>query len=332
MSGKPWTASEHARALALHDAGKTDHEIGATLGRTAESVRTALRDVRLGHRSVTPGQANEADAHNAPANKAGVSAAEIHGARVRRSTERILFIPDVHVPFEDARAWDLMMDVARAVRPETIVVLGDFADMWAVSAHDKSPTRRENLESEMKAVATRLDELDALGAKRRLYCEGNHEERLTRYMTQRAPDVFEYVQYRKIQRLDERGWQWVPYREHAKIGKVFVTHDLGEAGMYAAARARGTMGGNVIIGHVHRMSVHYASTAEGTGHVSASFGWLGDSSKATYMPAAKRAAWQLGFGLGYMEPATGNVHLTAVPIVDYRCVVEGALFGGARAA
>lgn len=299
-----------------------------------------------GRVSVSNGRALEADApvvsvpqpREQPGSNAGARAAsndgggQPHGARIRRSTERILFIPDTHVPFEDARAWDVMMDVARAVRPETIVILGDFADMWAVSAHDKSPTRRENLESEMKAVASRLDELDSLGAKRKLYVEGNHEERLTRYMTQRAPDVFEYVQYRKIQRLDERGWQWVPYREHAKIGKVFVTHDLGEAGMYAAARARGTMGGNVVIGHVHRMQVNYASVAEGTGHVSAAFGWLGDSTKATYMPAAKRAAWQLGFGLGYMEPATGNVHLQAVPIVDYRCVVEGSLFGGRAAA
>jgi hypothetical protein len=202
-----------------------------------------------------------------------------------------------------------------------------------VSAHDKSPTRRENLESEMSAVAIRLDEVDSLGARNKIYCEGNHEDRLSRHITRQAPELFQYVQYPKIQRLDERGWQWVPYREHAKIGKIFVTHDLGEAGIYAHARARATMGGNVVIGHVHRMGIWYASTAEGTGHVSAAFGWLGDSTQAAYLPAAKRAAWQLGFGLGYMEPDSGHVHLHAVPVVDYRCVVEGALFGReARAA
>lgn len=253
-------------------------------------------------------------------------------ARVRRSVERILFVPDCHVPFEDAKAWDLMMSVAKALRPEHIVILGDFADMWAVSAHDKSPSRRENLESEMKAVAMRLDEVDALGARNKIYCEGNHCERLTRHITQRAPELFDFVSYPKIQRLEERGWRWVPYREHAKIGKMFVTHDLGQAGMYAHNRARSTMGGNVVIGHVHRMGIAYAGTAEGTGHVSAAFGWLGDAEQAKYLPAAKRAEWQLGFGLGYMEPDTGHVHLQAVPIVDYRCVVEGALFGERRAA
>lgn len=247
-------------------------------------------------------------------------------ARVRRSVERILFVPDTHVPFEDPRAWSLMLTVARALRPEHIVILGDFADMWAVSAHDKSPSRRDSLDSEMAAVAERLDELDAVGARSRVYCEGNHEDRLNRYITRAAPELFDFVAYPKIQRLQERGWTWVPYREHYKIGKVFVTHDLGEAGVYAHARARATMGGNVVIGHVHRMGVTYGSTAEGTGHVSAAFGWLGDASQARYLPAAKRAAWQLGFGLGYMEPTTGHVHLHAVPIVDYRCVVEGQLF------
>lgn len=44
-----WTEEQYARALAMHDAGKSDHEIGVALGRTAESVRTARRDRRLGH-------------------------------------------------------------------------------------------------------------------------------------------------------------------------------------------------------------------------------------------------------------------------------------------
>lgn len=320
-----WREEDIASIERRREAGEPWHTIGASYGCSGEAARTALRDRRLGLTSVSKGHAPEADI--VPAQHHVGGAGSEHGCRVRRSTERILFVPDTHIPFEDERAWNLMLDVGRAVRPETIVILGDFADMWSVSAHDKDPRRRDNLESEMKAVATRLDELDALGAKRRVYCEGNHEDRLTRYMTQRAPDVFEYVQFHKIQRLAERGWTWVPYREHHKIGRIFVTHDLGEAGVYAAHRARGTMGGNVVIGHVHRMMVSYQSTAEGTGHVSAAFGWLGDVSQAKYMPAAKRAAWQLGFGLGYMEPTTGNVHLQAVPIVDYRCVVEGQVFG-----
>jgi len=314
-----WTEAEKSEARRMWDAGKTGPEIAAVIGRPASSVRRVMASGRNG-------QGGEVDAEVPKrADKAPSGDVREVMGRVRRDTERILFIPDAHVPFEDGRAFDLMMRVARALRPETIVILGDFADMWAVSAHDKSPTRRDNLESEMKAVEQRLNEIDSLGAKRKIYCEGNHEERLTRLITRQAPELFEYVQYAKIHRLDERGWTWVPYREHYKVGRVFVTHDLGEAGMYAAARARGTMGGNVVIGHVHRMGVHYASTAEGTGHVSASFGWLGAAEEAKYMPAAKRAAWQLGFGLGYMEPS-GNVHLQAVPIVNYRCVVEGALF------
>jgi hypothetical protein len=289
-----WTPQQTARVAEMRAAGASYDSIATEFGCTAASVRGAVyrSGVTSGAPLFTKQQGCESNVSVVPNGS--------HNARIRRTTERILIIPDVHVPFEDVRAWDLMLSVARAIRPETIVVLGDFADMWSVSSHDKDPRRKDNLESEMKSVAMRLDEIDSLGAARKVFCEGNHEERLTRYMTQRAPDVFEYVQFRKIQRLDERGWTWVPYREHHKIGKMFFTHDLGEAGAYAHARARGTMGGNVVIGHVHRMGVTYASTAEGTGHVSAAFGWLGDASEAKYLPAAKRAAWQLGFGIGYM--------------------------------
>lgn len=347
-----WTPARLATARAMLDAGHKSPEVAAHISAesgqrvTDAAVRNAVREMPQSasegpkEAPVVPQSAHETKPgvrERAPllppvTKPTPLPPMSTGTARVRRSVERILFIPDVHVPFEDHRAWNLMLTVARALRPEHIVVLGDFADMWAVSAHDKSPSRRDNLESEMKAVAIRLDELDALGARTKRYCEGNHEDRLSRYITRAAPELFDFVSFPNIHRLDERGWKWIPYREHDQIGKVFVTHDLGEAGMYAAARARGTMGGNVVIGHVHRAGVHYASTAEGTGHVSASFGWLGDATQARYLPAAKRAAWQLGFGLGYMEPDTGHVHLQAVPIVDYRCVVEGALFGERRAA
>lgn len=322
-----WSPTEFAEVSRLRQAGADWRAIGDKYGTTGNAARKAFAEWRP-ETSTARVEATTERQHHAPRSEAAeraVVASATSTARIRRDTERILFIPDVHVPFEDRRAFDLMIRVARALRPETIVILGDFADMWAVSAHDKSPSRRDSLESEMLAVEQRLNEIDSLGARRKVFCEGNHEERLTRHITQRAPELFDFVSFPKIHKLDERGWTWVPYREHHKIGKIFVTHDLGEAGIYAAARARQTMGGNVVIGHVHRASVNYGSTAEGTGHVSASFGWLGDTEQAKYLPAAKRAAWQLGFGIGYMEPC-GNVHLQAVPIVNYRCVVEGALF------
>jgi hypothetical protein len=56
------------------------------------------------------------------------------------------------------------------------------------------------------------------------------------------------------------------------------------------------------------------------------FGWLGDAEKAgDYLHEAKASDWCHGIGLGYMEPS-GIVHVTPVPFINGRCVVEGRLF------
>ncbi len=66
---------------------------------------------------------------------------------------------------------------------------------------------------------------------------------------------------------------------------------------------------------------------DGTPYVAAMLGWLGDSEKAaSYMHEAKASDWVKGFGIGYLEPQTGIVHLQPVPIVNGRCVVNGKLF------
>ena len=44
------------------------------------------------------------------------------------------------------------------------------------------------------------------------------------------------------------------------------------------------------------------------------------------MHEAKASDWVKGFGIGYLEPQTGIVHLQPVPIVNGRCVVNGKLF------
>ncbi len=63
--------------------------------------------------------------------------------------------------------------------------------------------------------------------------------------------------------------------------------------------------------------------------VSAQFGWLGDVDSIDYMHEVQaKRNWSLGFGIGYLDTSTSAVHLCPIPIVNYRCVVEGELFKG----
>lgn len=240
--------------------------------------------------------------------------------------ERVLLLPDSHRPYHDRKAWQVMMQAARVWEPDVIIILGDFADFYAVSSHSKDPNRARNLESEVEDVNRGLDELDALGAKRKFYVCGNHEDRLERYLMERAPELFNMVRIRDLFRLAERGWRFIPYKRHLKLGRLHITHDTNRAGRYAHYQSQADFGGaNVVIGHTHRLGYMVEGSAQGEPHVAAQFGWLGDFSSVDYMHRVRAMRdWSHGFGVGVMEP-NGNVHLQPIPIVNGSCVVAGQL-------
>lgn len=239
--------------------------------------------------------------------------------------QRILLVPDCHVPYEDSKAFAVMLAAGRALKPDIIILLGDFADFYAVSSHSKNPNRAADLQYEVDRVRDRLKALKRLGAKRNIYVAGNHEDRLERYLMDKAPALFNAVTIPDVLGLEPLGFEYVPYKQYTQVGKLYVTHDTGTAGQYAHYKAQAAFEGNVIIGHTHRMGYAIIGTVEGRPHVGAMLGWLGDFKHIDYMHAAKaRRDWAHGFGIGYMEPS-GTVHVQPVPIIANRCIVAGQL-------
>lgn len=243
----------------------------------------------------------------------------------------VLIVPDCHAPFHSVDGWELMLDVARDLKPERIVVMGDFLDCYSVSRHSKDPARQSNLDGEIAVARGLLDELDALGATEKDFLEGNHEFRLVRYMEERAPELHGLLEIPKLLRLEERGWRWTPYRQDIRHGKMHYVHDVGYAGRYAVHRTLDAFQHSVASVHTHRMAVVYEGNSTGESKVSAQFGWLGDVDQVDYMHRARaKKDWALGFGIGYEDRKTGHCFLQPVPIVQGRCVVNGKLWKAPR--
>lgn len=239
----------------------------------------------------------------------------------------MLIIPDTHRPYHDKRAWGLMLKVARQLKPETVVVLGDFADCFGVSSHSKDPRRAMRLDSEIEDVNLGLDELDSLKAKEKIFIAGNHEDRLQRFLQDSAPELFNLIDIPRLLKLKARGWEYVPYKSDTKVGKVHFTHDVGHAGRSSVFQCLDTFQHSNVTGHTHRLAYVVEGNALGEHKISAQFGWLGDVKQADYMHRAKaNKNWALGFGIGYLDEASERVYLMPVPIVDYTCVVNGKLF------
>lgn len=239
--------------------------------------------------------------------------------------EKWLLIPDSHVPYESKSAFNLMLRAAEALDIQNVAVLGDFADFYAVSAHPKSPGRKVDFQWEVDAVNERLDTLDLTFSGRKKFIGGNHEFRLERYLTDRAPELFGTVEVSKLFGLKQRGWEYTPYKSHTKIGRLYLTHDAGKAGKNAHHDALTAFQGNVVIGHTHRIGYAVEGNAKGKPHVGAMLGWLGDPEQCDYMFRIRAARdWAHGFGVAYREP-NDNVHVVPVPIVDNKVVIEGKL-------
>src|SRR5512146_703742 len=257
------------------------------------------------------------------------------GKEVAAPLERIFFLSDLHCPYHDRKALRLVLDVLKDFKPNILVSNGDFVDFFSVSRYSKDIRRALGLKEEIEKANLILDDLDALCPKaRRIYLSGNHEDRLERYKQDRAPELLGVMKdVPEALRLKERGWEYVPYKDDIRIGKIWITHDVGAAGRYNVFKCLDTYQSSIVTGHTHRLAYVVEGDAAGGRKVSAQFGWLGDVDQIDYMHKVKaRREWTTGCGYGYLDRQSGHVYLTPVPIVKGACVVEGKLYGGRRAA
>jgi predicted phosphodiesterase len=240
--------------------------------------------------------------------------------------EKILLIPDCHHPYVDKNAWNLMLKAAREFKPQHVVIMGDFADFYGVSSHSKDPNRALKLKEEIEATKDALDEVKKLGAKNYHFVSGNHEDRLERYLRDKAPELFNFISIPKILELKEKGFSYTPYKQSLKIGKLNITHDTGTAGRYAHYKSLDAFQSNVVIGHTHRIGYVVEGNASGERHMGAMLGWLGDINEIDYLHQIKaRKDWSHGFGVAYLDPKTQAVYVVPTPIVNGTVVIEGKL-------
>ena len=238
--------------------------------------------------------------------------------------KRDLIIPDVHCPNHDKRALRLVEKVGQQFEFDTVICLGDLIDNEPLGRHPKTYKKKLDYSADVKSARAVRARLEALAPKR-IITLGNHDEWFNKYFAERAPEFnLDENNIAKLLGLDN--WTVIPYKKYYKHGKVYISHDFERCGKYAAQQVLADVQNSVYFGHTHRLVAAYEGDVFGNRHVSANFGWLGDVNKITYkhMLKAKRE-WQLGFGICYREP-NGVCHTQLVPIIAYKCVVEGVLF------
>lgn len=241
-----------------------------------------------------------------------------------------LIIPDTHIPFEDQRAYALMLKVGKYVRPDEVVILGDYLDFYSVMSHPKDVTLSKlTLQREVECGQKRLREIAKTFPKAtKVYIEGNHEYRLARYLRDRAPDLFGLIDLPDILGLKPLKFKWIPYGPEQKYkvlnSKLYARHEpIGPNARTTATRSMCSL----IYGHIHSIEESQVVALDGSNYRAISVGWLGDQRQAAFNYVHNHAQWAKGFGIVKVLP-NGNWFNTTVHIIDNKCVYGGKLFKG----
>ena len=179
-----------------------------------------------------------------------------------------IFMSDIHFPFHDSTAWGLALKIIKKLRPDLLWLGGDIIDFYAVSRYDKSPARKLMLQEELNVAKRELRRLRKVAPQARMvYQTGNHEERFTKYLWGKAPElsVLRALSLPELLGLDAIGAEFIDdYRPQA-VGQLYHLHGhLGPGGSVNAARGKALkFKDNVIFGHHHRHQVEYQRAYSG---------------------------------------------------------------------
>lgn len=235
-----------------------------------------------------------------------------------------LVIPDLHYPYVDKLYVKLITAVIKKVRPYGIVQLGDAVDCFQISKYPKNPERLNSVFDDVIDYRLQMIEWHELCGGYYWQLEGNHENRLERFIWEKSPQINKLV--RTIPELLDigkiTGTKWFPLRDWraCQIGDATLHHGV----FYSQHVAAGNLARyptKLLTGHVHRLQ--YVSNGERWSCV------LGHGSDETLTSHnATPTGWQQAFGL--LHNVNGVCEIEVVPVAGGKCTFRGEVLSGKK--
>ena len=243
--------------------------------------------------------------------RAPVSKADEHTEFVIHGAQRVLRLSDIHYPFHDVRAMEAVMEYGMKMDPTILLLAGDICDLPDFSAHPKV-NQAQFLEDEMLTIAAELEQFRLAFPKARIiWMEGNHEQRLKKYVMRKAPELM------GLPGMDVPGVvcafggpkamhrvEWVDDCRTVRTGSLAHLHGhefRGGGGVNPARWLYLRTGESAMIGHFHRTSEHSEPTLSGKQVGTWSTGCLCELTP-NWM---RKTKWNHGFAFIEVE-ASGN--------------------------
>lgn len=174
---------------------------------------------------------------------------------------RGLILADAHIPYHDVNALTLAIEWAhKNAYCDFVLFMGDMQDHYALSKFQKNPKARK-FKEEILDMNIFLDAIQKeFTSAQIIYQEGNHENRLKKYLMLKAPEIFDMEEFLWSERLEfkKRGIIHVNYDVPMQAGKLNILHELrGSSSTVNPARGAYLKSLEcIIIAHHHRTSQH----------------------------------------------------------------------------
>lgn len=220
---------------------------------------------------------------------------------------RIHIIPDLHYMYARADVISHIIDLCKGA--DIIIQIGDAVDAYPISSFDRNPLRKETIYDE--AQAYRKDVLEPLRKmnpdSRIIQLEGNHEQRLTKYLWKKAPELAGNpdLTWRRMMKLDELNIEW-----HGRSGILLaglrIKHGdvaIQGAGL-SARREMENHRASGISGHTHRFGTARRTDKEGHSTQWYEIGHACDETRVDY---GSSFDWNLSAGLTITQYEDGTL-------------------------
>lgn len=173
---------------------------------------------------------------------------------------------DIHLGFHDIEAIRTCIQYLQREKIDSIVLNGDTIDAHRLS---RWAQRKDDIEftTELQLARNFMDNLKATFPKAKLYFKvGNHEDRLERYIQEKANEFAGLVSWQSLLKLDEKGIQFVDSNQLMLCNGTWIAHGHElkiSSGQNPANTILNKTYANTCIGHLHKTHTITRKTLEG---------------------------------------------------------------------
>lgn len=240
---------------------------------------------------------------------------------------KVIIVNDLQRPFHDRKTLAAVENFWNDFRPDLEIYNGDIADFYDVSDYVRNPSRRFKLQDELDDTVSWLDSRANRNPNaRRIFVEGNHEDRMRRWLWKYGEDLagLRALTVPELLRFEELGIDGLPYMSVVDFLGFRIEHGYKSSQSKAypinvsryMATATSSSG---LCGHTHKFSVYSWTDAKGS-HSYVENGCL-CRFDLEYAPFPN---WQQAFTYGIVHK--NKVHLIPVQIYPDGFRAEGEFY------